>query len=524
MSKFFQYGGLYMNALEKVNELNARRSAIEAGGGEGAKKQGKAQFSARERINALLDEKSFVEIGAFVQHRATASMVDQYTPADGVIAGYGTVEGRLVYVYSQDATVLSGSVGEMHAKKISKIYDQALKMGAPVVGILDSAGLRIQEGMHGLDGYGDIYIRKTLASGVIPQISIIMGDCAGGAAFIPALSDFVFMSNQHGRMFMASPNTMKDQADKETAYDQFASGKIHSEKSGMVHFVLESEEICFDAVRELLSFIPSNNMEDAPLSGAADDLNRVAESLNTLIPSDDTKSFDMKDVISSIVDKGHLLEIHEKYAENIIIGFGRFNGYTVGIVANQPKEKDGVLDGWAGKKAAGFIHFCDAFNIPILSLTDVGEYRTSVVEEQQGMIKQTAKMVYAFANATVPKINILVRKAYGSGYVSMNSKHLGADVVYAWPTAQISVMNKEAAVEILYAEELRTAENPKELRAIRMQEYEMHQTSPYIAASMGYIDDIIEPSTTRKRIVAALEMLVSKRENRPSKKHGSTVV
>lgn len=513
-----------MSTLSKVNELNAHRSAIISGSGESEVKKlhDNGKLTARERIEKFLDDNSFVEIGLFVKHRNTDFNISQKdTPADGVVTGYGTIEGRLVYVYSQDSTVLGGSVGEMHAQKIIKLYDQAMKMGAPIVAFLDSSGLRLQESVDGLDGYGSLFIKQSMASGVIPQIAVVMGDCIGGASFNAGLSDFTFMLSKNARLFMNSPNTIEGVESKSATFDTIGSSKIHSEESGMVHFQYDNEEECIENVRKLLGYLPSNNLEESPFCDVTDDLNREDSVLNSIVPDDLNSTFDIQSVICSLADEREFMEVRREYAKNLVTGFLRLNGSTVGIIANQSLENDGWLDGKATQKGADFIKFCDGFDIPIVSLTDVEGFKASVEEEQKGIIKKGSQLIYAFANATVPKINIIVRKAFGSAYIAMNSKHIGADIVFAWPTAQISVMNPEGAVNIMYAEELRTSQDPVGLRAEKINEFSSIQSSPYTVASRGYIDDIIEPAATRKRVIATLEMLYTKREQRPAKKHGT---
>ncbi|NMA84771.1 MAG: methylmalonyl-CoA carboxyltransferase [Epulopiscium sp.] len=510
-----------MSTLEKINELTHLRQNIEVGGGEAAikKLQSEGKKTARERIFDLLDDNSFVEIGAFVKHRNTDfNLSNKETPADGVVTGYGTVEGRLIFVYSQDVSVLGGSVGEMHAKKIVKIYEQAMQMGAPIVGLLDSRGLRLQEGVDALQGYGEVFMKQTLASGVIPQVIAVLGDCAGGAAFSAGLADFVFMTDKNARLFVNSPNTMKE---KEANFDRISSAKIHASISGIVQFVHDTEDECFGAIRNLIEYLPSNNLEDALFFDSSDDLNRISEELNTIIPNENKENFDVSVIIQTIADDNKMMQVSELFAKNLFTGFIRLNGMSIGVIANQSIEQDGFLDTNACKKGAKFIRFCDCFNIPILSLTDVGGFTSSVEEEKQGIVKETSKLLHAFAHATVPKVNLVLRRAFGSAYVVMNSKHIGADIVYAWPTAQIAVMNAEAAVNIMYQEELLTSDNPEVLREEKIEEFSNLQASPYTAASRGYIDDIIEPAATRKRVIAAFEMLFSKRELRPSKKQST---
>ena len=503
-----------MSTLEKINELNHLRQSIEKGiQSEGVK-------AARERIHALLDDNSFVEIGAFIKHRNTDfNISDKETPADGVVTGYGTIDGRLVFVYSQDATVLGGSVGEMHAKKIVKTYEQAMKMGAPIIGLLDSTGLRLQEGLDGLEGYGAIFLQQTLASGVIPQIVGVFGDCAGGATFSAGLADFVFMTSKNARLFVNSPNTM----DKKANFENVGSSQVHASQTGIAQFVHETEEDSIHAIRNLVNYLPANNMEEALCFETQDDLNRVSEELNTLVPDNAKDNFDMTVLVQAIADQKEVLEINSSFAKNLFTGLVRLNGMTVGIIANQSMEKDGLLNGVACEKGANFVRLCDAFNIPIVTFTDAGGFEASMEEENQGLSKKASKLIHAFAHATVPKVNVLVRRAFGSAYVAMNSKHIGADIVFAWPTAQVAVMNAEAAVNIMYQKELADAKQPNALRAEKIEEFSRLQASPYTAASRGYVDDVIEPAATRKRVIAALEMLYTKRDPRPAKKQ-STVL
>jgi acetyl-CoA carboxylase carboxyltransferase component len=506
-----------MSTFEKINELNVRRSDIEMGGcKDSAKSYPEGKLLARQAIKVLLDTNSFVELGAFVTHRSTDfNLPEKDTAADGVVTGFGTVDGRLVYVYSQDATVIGGSVGEMNAKKVGKIYEQALKMGAPVIAILDSTGVRLQEGLDALEGYGEIFKYQCLASGVIPQISVVLGNSLGINSFVPALSDFVFMEKVSSKMFLDSPNTINSIEGKTTTFEQAGCAKTHSERSGLADFIFESDKTCLEAVRNLIGYLPSNNLEDAPLYAMADDLNRIDEALNTIILSDEAV-FDVKAVILSIADNGRFLEIKKEYAKNIVVGFARFNGYTAGIIANQSLEDNGQLDIKACEKASSFINFCDAYNIPVISLTDTMGYKVTLDEQVNGITKAVAKLMYSFTNASIPKINVIVRQAFGSSYMVMNSKHIGADMVYAWPNAQICLMEPEAAINVMYTDELKTDD-----KDIKILEYRQNQASPYVAARRGYIDDIIEPAQTRKYLIVALEMLESKRETRPAKKHSS---
>ena len=513
-----------MKVSEKINDLHLRKKKIENGGGDDkiAKQHASGKMTARERINMLLDEGSFVEIDAFVKHRSIEFDMDKIdAPGDGVVTGYGTVDGRLIYIYAQDFTVVGGSLGEMHAKKITKLMDMAIKMGAPIIGINDSGGARIQEGIDSLFGFGEIFFRNTLASGVIPQISVIMGPCAGGAVYSPAITDFVFMVDNTSQMFITGPQVIKTVTGEDVSFETLGGAETHNTNSGVAHFRYANEEECIGGIKKLISFLPENNLTDAPICPNNDDLNKIDEELNEIIPEGAAKPYDMKTVITKIVDNGDFFEIHESFAKSIIVGFGRMNGSTVGIVANQPKVLAGSLDVNSSDKAARFIRFCDAFNIPLLTLTDVPGYLPGVSQEHNGIIRHGAKLLYAYAEATVPKINIILRKAYGGAYIAMSSKHLGADVVLAWPTAEIAVMGPDGAANIIFRKEISQAEDPAEVRKQKIEEYRDKFSNPYIAAARGYVDDIIEPATTRPRIINALQMLESKRENRPAKKHGN---
>ena len=516
-----------MGTVDKLTELQSRRRSIELGGGEARiKKQHElGKKTARERILALLDEGSFVELDAFVEHRCTEfGMADKKAAAEGVVTGYGTVEGRLVYVYAQDFTVIGGSLGEMHAKKICKVMDMAVKMGAPIVGMNDSGGARIQEGIDALSGFGDIFLRNTHASGVVPQISVIMGPCAGGAVYSPAITDFIFMVEKTGEMFITGPQVIKAVTGEEVTAENLGGAKVHAETSGVASFTAANDEECIEKIRRLLSFLPSNNLETAPIMEETDPINRISEKLTTIVPDDSNKAYDIKEVIAEIVDNADFMEVHEGFAKNIVVGFARMNGQTVGIVANQPKVKAGSLDIDSSDKAARFVRFCDSFNIPIITLTDVPGYFPGVEQERGGIIRHGAKLLYAFAEATVPKVNVIIRKAYGGAYIAMNSKNMGADAVFAWPTAEIAVMGPDGAANIIFKDDIKNSADPITTRAEKIQEYRDKFASPYIAAKRGYIDDIIEPDSTRPRIIAALEMLASKRESRPAKKHGNLPV
>jgi methylmalonyl-CoA decarboxylase subunit alpha len=472
-----------------------------------------------------MDDSSFVEIDAFMKHRCTEfGMEKEETPAEGVVTGYGTVDGRLVYIYAQDFTVNGGSLGEMHAKKICKVLDLAMKMGAPVVGINDSGGARIQEGVDALSGYGQIFYKNTMASGVIPQISVIMGPCAGGAVYSPALTDFIFMVDKTSQMFITGPQVIKAVTGEEVTAEALGGGMTHNSTSGVAHFLSENETACIAEIKQLLSYLPSNNMETAPVFECQDDINRLVEDLNSIIPESSNKAYDMKDVIRNVVDNGSFYEVQPYYAQNIITGFARLNGSSIGIIANQPKVLAGCLDINASDKAGRFIRTCDAFNVPILNLIDVPGFLPGTTQEYGGIIRHGAKMLYAYSEATVPIVNVITRKAYGGAYLAMCSKDLGADMVFAWPQAEIAVMGPDGAANIIFKRDIESAENPAAARAEKIQDYKERFATPYIAASRGYVDDVIEPSTTRQRLISAFDMLSSKRETRPSKKHGNLPV
>jgi methylmalonyl-CoA decarboxylase alpha subunit len=513
-----------MSVENRIRQMQDLKTAIRQGGGSArvAKQHESGKLTARERIEKLVDPSSFVEIDAFVKNRSVDFGMDKVNaPGDGVITGYATIDGRPVYLYAQDFTVIGGSLGEMHAKKITKIQDMAMKMGCPIICINDSGGARIQEGIDALSGYGDIFYRNTLASGVVPQISVILGPCAGGAVYSPALTDFIFMVDNISKMFITGPQVVEAVTGESISADELGGAVTHNEISGVAHFLSESEDSCFDSIRRLLSFLPQNNMEDTILYDCQDDLNRLAPELNTIIPDSVNKSYDIKEVITSVLDNGDFMEVQALYATNIVVGFGRLNGRSVGIVANQPMVKAGCLDINASDKASRFIRFCDAFNIPIITFTDVPGYLPGVDQEHGGVIRHGAKLLYAYSEATVPKINIILRKAYGGAYIAMSSKHLGADLVYAWPTAEIAVMGPDGAANIIFRKDIENSSDPIETRKGKIEEYRNKFANPYVAASRGYIDDVIEPEATRPRLISALEILESKRENRPPKKHGN---
>ncbi len=509
---------------DKLQQLIEKRNKIEEAGGAKrvAKQHESGKLTARERMDILFDEGSFVELDAFVKHRCTNfDMVSTDAPAEGVVTGYGKVEGRLVYAYAQDFTVVGGSLGEMHAGKICKVMDLALKMGAPCIGMNDSGGARIQEGVDALKGYGAIFFRNTISSGVIPQISIIMGPCAGGAVYSPAITDFIFMVEKTGQMFITGPQVIKAVTGETVSSEALGGADTHNGRSGVAHYKAASDEAAIREVRRLLSFLPSNNMEKPPVYQASDDPNKIIEELNTIIPESPNKAYDVKEVIRALVDDGDFMEYQALFAQNMVTGYARLNGQTIGIVANQPKVLAGALDINASDKAGRFIRTCDAYNIPILSIEDVPGFLPGTSQEYGGIIRHGAKMLYAFSEATVPKITLITRKAYGGSYIAMCSKELGADMVFAWPSAEIAVMGPDGAANIIFRKDIDSAEDPAAMRVQKLQEYKDEFATPYKAAERGYVDDIIEPAHTRIRLIDALDMLSSKKEQRPSKKHGN---
>ena len=508
--------------LEKIKELIELRAKAHIGGGQKRidSQHQKGKFTARERIALLLDEGSFDEIDTFVLHRSTNFGIDKTKfLGDGVVTGSGTIDGRLVYVFAQDFTVFGGALSEMLASKICKVMELAMKMGAPVIGLNDSGGARIQEGINALSGYGDIFQNNILASGVIPQISAIFGPCAGGAVYSPALTDFNIMSKGTSYMFLPGPKVVKTVTGEDVTQEQLGGASVHASKSGVAHFAVDNEEEGIRLIRHLLSFIPQNNMEDAPCVEPTDVVDRVDDVLNTIIPDQPNKGYNMYDVIGTIVDNGEFLEVHRDWAKNIIIGFARFNGQSVGIVANQPMVMAGALDSNASRKAARFVRFCDAFNIPLVTLVDVPGFLPGTGQEYNGVIVHGAKLLYAFGEATVPKITVTLRKAYGGAYIVMSSKHLRSDINLAWPSAEIAVMGPTGAVEVIFAKEVAAAEDPAQAAAEKEEEYRKAFANPYNAASYGYMDDVIEPRNTRFRIIRALEQLRTKKQINPAKKH-----
>lgn len=512
---------------ERIERLLETKEKIELGGGEKRieKQHQKGKLTARERIHLLLDEGSFMEIDAFVKHRCTNfGMENTEAPGDGVVTGYGTVDGRLVFVYAQDFTVLGGSLGEMHAAKIVKVQDMALKMGAPIIGINDSGGARIQEGVDALSGYGKIFYRNTMASGVIPQITAIMGPCAGGAVYSPALTDFIFMVENTSQMFITGPQVIKTVTGEDVTQEELGGAGTHNKTSGVAHFMDKTEEEAIERIKTLLSYLPSNNLETPPVYETDDEINRVEEKLNEIVPTNPNKPYDMKEIIQLLADNGEFFEVQQYFAQNIITGYIRLNGKTVGVVANQPRVLAGCLDINASDKAGRFIRTCDAFNIPLLNLVDVPGFLPGTDQEYGGIIRHGAKMLYAYSEATVPKVTVIIRKAYGGAYIAMCNKELGADQVLAWPNAEIAVMGPDGAANIIFKHDIKQSEDPIETRQQKIEEYRDTVANPYIAAERGYVDDVIVPSITRPRLISAFDMLESKRESNPSKKHGNLPV
>ena len=516
-----------MAIQEKIKELMDMREKARLGGGEKRieSQHKKGKFTARERIEMLLDEGSFEEFDMFVSHRTVDFGLDKQTYlSDGVVTGYGTIDGRLVYIFSQDFTVFGGSLSEMYAQKICKIMDKAMKVGAPVIGINDSGGARIQEGVKSLGGYADIFQRNIMASGVIPQISAIFGPCAGGAVYSPALTDFTIMSKGTSYMFVTGPKVVKTVTGETVTDEELGGASVHASKSGVAHFVAEDENEGILLIRKLLSYLPQNNLEEPPLSPCDDPIDRLDDSLNEIIPENPNKPYDVKDVIHSISDYNEFLEVQRQYAPNIITGFAKFNGISVGIVANQPSYLAGVLDINASRKAARFVRFCDSFNIPIVTLVDVPGFLPGTAQEYGGIILHGAKLLFAYGEATVPKVTIILRKAYGGAYDVMSSKHLRGDINYAWPTAEIAVMGPKGAIEVLHAKELKEIETDEarvEFIKEKEDEYKRKFANPYVAAKYGYIDDVIEPRNTRFRVIRALNMLATKKDSNPPKKHSN---
>ncbi len=497
--------------------------ALEGGGTDRvAKHKEGGRLTARERLDVLLDPGSFVEMDRFVTHRSqNFGMGDKLVLGDGVITGYGRINGKLVYCYSQDFTVFGGSMSRTQANKILKIMDLAMKNGAPIIGLNDSGGARIQEGVEALGGYADIFLRNTLASGVVPQISAIMGPCAGGAVYSPSITDFIFMVKDTSYMFVTGPDVIKTVTHEDVTKEELGGALAHAQKSGVTHFAANDDKHCLLLIRELLSFLPSNNVDDPPVIPTSDRPDRIEEALNTFIPDNSRKPYDMLELIKMNVDEGYFLEIHQHYAKNVIVGFARFNGRSVGVVANQPQVLAGCLNIDASKKAARFVRFCDAFNIPLVSFVDVPGFLPGTDQEWAGIITHGAKLLYAYAEATVPKITVITRKDYGGAYCVMSSKHLRGDINLAYPTAEIAVMGADGAVNIIFRDAIKKASKPEEERQKLTADYEEKFANPYVAAELGYVDEVIEPALTRKRIIDALEMLKNKKDSNPRKKHGN---
>ncbi|MFQ6061033.1 MAG: acyl-CoA carboxylase subunit beta [Thermoplasmata archaeon] len=513
-----------MSTQDKIKELREKRKQAKLGGGkeriEAQHKKGK--LTARERLELLLDPGTFKELDVFVTHRISDFGMDKKKfLGDGVVTGYGRIDGRLVYVFSQDFTVFGGSLGEMFAEKVCKVMDLAMRNGAPLIGLNDSGGARIQEGVLSLGGYAEIFFRNVLASGVIPQISAIMGPCAGGAVYSPAMTDFILMVKGTSHMFITGPEVIRAVTGEEVTFEQLGGAMSHNQKSGVAHFAAENEEHCIELIKTLLSYLPQNNLDDPPRIETGDDPNRMDEELTKIVPAESDKPYDMKEVILRVIDNGEFLEIHEHWARNIVVGFARLDGYSVGVVGNQPKVLAGTLDIESSTKAARFVRFCDAFNIPLLTFVDVPGFLPGTSQEYGGIIRNGAKLLYAYCEATVPKMTVITRKAYGGAYDVMCSKHIRADINFAWPSAELAVMGPDGAVNIIFRKEIKEAKDPEKKAKELVAEYRSRFANPYIAAQMGYIDDIIEPQETRPRLIDALHTLFNKRESRPAKKHGN---
>ena len=510
--------------MNKLEDLRKQKVEIALGGGQKRidAQHAQGKLTARERMDLLFDESSFIEIDVFVSHRCNNfDMADKHAPGDGVVTGYGTVDGRLVFAYAQDFTVLGGSLGEYHAEKIVKVQEMALKMGAPIVGLNDSGGARIQEGVNALSGFGKIFYNNTIASGVIPQISVIMGPCAGGAVYSPAITDFVFMVDKTSQMFITGPQVIKTVTGEDISAEKLGGAMTHNSISGVAHFIGKDDADTLAKVRDLLSYMPSHNLETAPVYQTGDNPNRLIPEFNDIIPENVNKAYDIYEVIKKLADNGTIYDVMPHYAKNMVTCFIRLDGATIGVVANQPKFVAGCLDINASDKAARFIRRCDAFNIPLLTIEDVPGFLPGTDQEYGGIIRHGAKMLYAYCEATVPKVTMILRKAYGGAYIGMCNRELGADMVLAWPSAQIAVMGAEGAANIVFKNDITAAADPVAKRQEKVAEYEEKFNNPYRAAEMGYVDDIIEPSTARQRIISAFDMLASKRQSLPAKKHGN---
>ncbi|WP_058984693.1 acyl-CoA carboxylase subunit beta [Halobacterium sp. CBA1132] len=509
---------------ERIEELREKTERALLGGGEERieSQHDKGKMTARERIDYFLDDDTFNEFDQLRTHRShNFGMEEKQLPGDGVVTGYGEVDGRTVFVFAHDFTVFGGSLGEVFAEKVTKVMDKAVEVGAPVIGLNDSAGARIQEGVDALGGFAEIFTRNEKASGVVPQISAIMGPCAGGAVYSPAITDFIFMVKDTSHMFITGPDVIETVTGEEVGFEELGGATTHSSESGVAHFACDSEEEALDNIKRLLSYLPQNNVEDPPRVEPYDDPERRDDALETIVPDEPRKPYDMTDVVDSVVDENSFFEVQENYAKNMVVGFARLDGRSVGLVANQPRVSAGTLDIEASEKASRFVRFCDSFNVPIVTFVDVPGFMPGTDQEHNGIIRHGAKLLYAYSEASVPLLTVITRKAYGGAYDVMASKHLGADVNYAWPTAEIAVMGPKGAVNVLYREELDDAENPDELRDQLIDEYREEFANPYTAADRGYLDAVIEPTETRPRLIQDLEMLASKREDSPDKKHGN---
>ncbi|MCA1030649.1 methylmalonyl-CoA carboxyltransferase [Bacillus timonensis] len=512
-----------IDIYDKINDLYDRKREVELGGGDERieKQHEKGKLTARERINLLVDEGTFVELNPFIQHRCNDfGLADKKGPGDGVVTGYGKVNGKPIYLFSQDFTVFGGALGEMHAKKIANVMDLAAKNGAPFIGLNDSGGARIQEGVVSLDGYGQIFYRNSIYSGVIPQLSVIMGPCAGGAVYSPAITDFVFMVEKTSQMFITGPKVIETVTGEKISAEDLGGAKVHNSISGNAHFAAATEEEVISQVRTLLSYLPQNNQEK-PSRIETDGHDDYRPDLTDIIPFDAVRPYDVRKVIQQVVDEGSFMEIQKDFAKNIVIGLARIKGEVIGLVCNQPKFMAGGLDIDSSDKASRFIRFCDSFNIPIITFEDVTGFFPGVKQEHGGIIRHGAKILYAYSEATVPKLTVILRKAYGGAYVALNSKSIGADLVYAWPNAEIAVMGPQGAANIIFAREINESDNPEETRAQKIEEYREKFANPYVAASQGMVDDVIDPRDTRIKLIQALEMLRNKQEDRPKKKHGN---
>jgi acetyl-CoA carboxylase carboxyltransferase component len=513
-----------VSSEERLQRLLDLKAASRQGGGaariEAQHKRGK--LTARERLDILLDEGSFEELDALVKHHVTDFALDkQNYSGDSVVTGYGRVDGRQVFVFAQDFTVVGGTLSEVAGQKICKIMDLAMRSGAPLIGLNDGGGARVQEGVASLSGYGEIFTRNTLASGVIPQLSVVMGPTAGGAVYSPAITDFIFMTQDTGQMYITGPDVVRAVTGEEVTHEQLGGASAHGTRSGVAHFTIAGDEACLQEVRRLLSFLPANNMEDPPAIDADDDPLRTSPDLLTIVPDESNRPYDIRDVIHRIVDGGDFMEVHAGFAQNIVVGFARLDGHPVGIVGNQPLVLAGVLDIDASRKAARFVRFCDCFNVPIVTLTDVPGYLPGITQEHGGIIVHGAKLLFAYAEATVPKVNVILRKAYGGAYIVMSSKHLRGDINYAWPTGEAAVMGSDGAVNIIHHEALRNSTDPEALRSQLVSEYNDRFSNPYVAAERGFVDDIIDPRETRPKLIRALAMLQDKSDTNPPKKHGN---